>query len=77
VVLYLHSLIRFLGVIFLYLPLLLLLLLLSSSSLLLLCKAHIPLTDELNSSKCGYQVYGTERKISHLLRGRREEELRN
>jgi hypothetical protein len=44
----------------------------------------IPLTHELNRSKCGYQVYGTERKINHLLNmddlkltGRSEEELRN
>jgi hypothetical protein len=45
---------------------------------------NIPLTHELNRSKCGYQVYGTERKINHLLYmddlkliGRSEEELRN
>jgi hypothetical protein len=42
------------------------------------------LTLELNRSKCGYQVYGTERKINHLLYmddlkliRRSEEELRN
>jgi hypothetical protein len=51
---------------------------------LLYCIALIPLTDELNRSKCGYQVHGTERKISHLLYMddlklilRSEEELRN
>jgi hypothetical protein len=51
---------------------------------LLFCIALIPLTNELNKSKCGYQVYGTERKINHLLHmddlkliGRSEEELRN
>jgi hypothetical protein len=27
----------------------------------------IPLTHELNISKCGYQLYETERKIHHLL----------
>jgi hypothetical protein len=50
----------------------------------LFCIALIPLTHELNRSKCGYQVYGTERKINHLLCmddlkliGRSEEELRN
>jgi hypothetical protein len=51
---------------------------------LLFCISLIPLTHELNRSKCGYQVYGTERKINHLLYmddlkliGRSEEELRN
>jgi hypothetical protein len=51
---------------------------------LLFCIALIHLTHELNRSKCGYQVYGTERKINHLiyvddlkLIGRSEEELRN
>jgi hypothetical protein len=46
--------------------------------------ALILLTHELNRSKCGYQVHGTERKINHLLYtddlkliGRSEEELRN
>jgi hypothetical protein len=55
-----------------------------SLSPLLCCVPLIPLTDELNRSKCGYQVYGTERKINHLLYmdhlkliGRSEEELRN
>jgi hypothetical protein len=28
---------------------------------------NIPLTKELNRADCGYQVHGTERKISHLL----------
>jgi hypothetical protein len=49
---------------------------------LLFCIALIPLTNELNRSKCGYQVYGTERKINHSLYmddlkliGRSEEEL--
>ena len=32
-----------------------------------LCIALIPLTNELNIAYCGYQVHGTERKISHLL----------
>jgi hypothetical protein len=27
----------------------------------------IPSTNELNRADCGYRVYGTERKISHLL----------
>jgi hypothetical protein len=51
---------------------------------LLFCIALIPLTHELKRSKCGYQVYGTERKTNHLLYsndlkliGRSEEELRN
>jgi hypothetical protein len=35
---------------------------------LLFCVALNPLTNELNRSKCGYQVYGTERKINHLLK---------
>jgi hypothetical protein len=55
-----------------------------SLSPLLFCIALIPLTNELNRSKCGYQVNGTEGKINHLLYmddlklvGRREEELRN
>ena len=34
---------------------------------LLFCIALIPLTNELNRDDCGYQVHGTERKISHLL----------
>jgi hypothetical protein len=56
----------------------------NSLSPLLFCIAFIPLTHELNRSKCGYQVYGTERKINHLLYmddlkliGRSEEKLRN
>jgi hypothetical protein len=55
-----------------------------SMSPLIFCLALIPLTHEINRSKCGYQVYGTERKIYHLLYvddlkliGRSEEELRN
>jgi hypothetical protein len=55
-----------------------------SLSPLLSCIALIPLTNELNRSKCAYQVYGTERKINHLLYmddlkliGRSEEELRS
>ena len=34
---------------------------------LLFCITLIPLTNELNRADCGYQVHGTERKISHLL----------
>ena len=48
------------------------------------CIALIPLTNELNRADCGYQVHGTERKISHLmymddlkLLGRNENELKN
>jgi hypothetical protein len=55
-----------------------------SLSLLLFCIAPVQLTHELNRSKRGYQEYGTERKINHLLYmdglkqiGRSEEELRN
>ena len=55
-----------------------------SLSSLLFCIAHIPLTNELNRADCGYQVHGTERKISHLLYmddlkllGRNENELKN
>ena len=51
---------------------------------LLLCITHIPLTNELNRADCGYQVHGTERKISHLLcmddlklLGRKENDLKN
>jgi len=51
---------------------------------LLFCIALIPLTNELNRADCGYQVHGTERKISHLLYmddlkllGRNENELKN
>jgi len=46
--------------------------------------ALIPLTKELNRADCGYYVYGTERKISHLLYmdnlkllGRNENDLKN
>jgi len=38
-----------------------------SLSPLLFCIARIPLTNELNRADCGYQVHGTERKISHLM----------
>jgi hypothetical protein len=38
-----------------------------SPSPLHFCVALIPLTNELNRADCGYQVHGTERKISHLL----------
>jgi hypothetical protein len=38
-----------------------------SLSTLLFCIALIPLTNELNRSKCGYQVYEAGRKINHLL----------
>lgn len=55
-----------------------------SLSPLLFCIALIPLTHELNRSGCGYQVHGSERKISHLLYmddlkllGKSEEELRD
>ena len=55
-----------------------------SLSPLLFCIAPIPLTNELNRADCGYQVHGTERKISHLLYmddlkllGRNENELKN
>ena len=34
---------------------------------IIFCIALIPLTNELNRANCGYQVHGTERKISHLL----------
>ena len=34
---------------------------------LIVCIAHIPLTKEQNRADFGYQVHGTERKISHLL----------
>ena len=51
---------------------------------LLFCIALIPLTNELNRADCGYQVLGTERKISHLLYmddlkllGRNENDLKN
>ena len=55
-----------------------------SLSPLIFCIALIPLTNELNRADCGYQVYGTERKISHLLYmddlkllGRNENDLKN
>jgi len=55
-----------------------------SLSSLLSCIVLIPLTHELNRSKYGYQVYGTEWKLNHLLYmddlkliGRSEEEVRN
>ena len=55
-----------------------------SLSPLLFCIALIPLTNELNRAHCGYQVHGTERKISHLLYmddlkllGRNENDLKN
>jgi hypothetical protein len=38
-----------------------------SHSPLLFCIALIPIRNELNGADCGYQVHGTERKISHLL----------
>ena len=51
---------------------------------LLFCIPLIRLTNELNRTDCGYQVHGTERKISHLfymddlkLLGRNENELKN
>jgi hypothetical protein len=50
----------------------------------LFCIALIPITHELNRPNCGYQIHGTEMKISHLLYvddlkliGRSEEELTN
>jgi len=55
-----------------------------SISPLIFCIALIPLTNELNRVDCGYQVHGTERKISHLLYmddlillGRNESDLEN
>jgi len=49
-----------------------------------LCIALIPLRNELNRADCGYQVHGTEMKISHLLYmadlkllGRNENDLEN
>jgi hypothetical protein len=38
-----------------------------SLSPLLFCIVLIPLINELNRADCGYQIHGTERKISHLL----------
>ena len=55
-----------------------------SRSPLLFWIALIPLTNDLNRGDCGFQVYGTERKISHLLYmdglillGRNENDLEN
>ena len=50
-----------------------------SFSPLLFCKALIPLTNELNRANCGYQVHGTERKISLDLKllGINENDLKN
>jgi len=55
-----------------------------SLSPLIFCITLIPLTNELNRADCGYQVHGTERKISHLLYmddlkliGRNENDLKN
>jgi len=55
-----------------------------SRSPLLFWIALIPLTNDLNRGDCGFQVYGTERKISHLLYmddlkllGRNESDLKN
>jgi hypothetical protein len=55
-----------------------------SLSPLLFYIALTPITHELNRSNCGYQIHGTERKISHLLYmddlkliGRNEERLTN
>jgi len=55
-----------------------------SLSPLLFCIALIPLTNELNRADYGYQVHGTERKISQLLYmddlkllGRNENDLKN
>ena len=38
-----------------------------SLSPLLFCIALTPLTNELNRVDCGYQVHGTERKMSHCI----------
>jgi hypothetical protein len=38
-----------------------------SLSPLLFCIALIPLTSKLNRTECGYRIYGTDRKISHLF----------
>jgi hypothetical protein len=55
-----------------------------SLPLLPFCIALIPLTHELNRYNCGYQIYGTEWKVCHLLfvcdqklTGRSGEELTN
>ena len=51
---------------------------------LLFCIVFMPLTNELNRADCGYQVHGTERKISYLFYmddlkwlGRNENDLKN
>ena len=51
---------------------------------LIYCVALIQLKNKLNRADCGYQVHGTERKISHLLYvddlkllGRNENDLKN
>jgi hypothetical protein len=51
---------------------------------LLFCIALIPLTNKVDRAASGYQVHGTERKISHLLYmddlkllGRNENDLKN
>jgi hypothetical protein len=52
----------------------------------LFCIALIALTNDMNRADCGYQVHGTEGKISHLLYsymddlellGRNENDLKN
>ena len=55
-----------------------------SLSPLIICIALIPLTNELNRTECGYQIHGTERKISYLLcmddlklQGRNENNMNN
>jgi hypothetical protein len=55
-----------------------------SLSPMLFCIAITPLTSELNRTECGYRIYGTDRKISHLLYrddlkllGRYENDLQN
>jgi hypothetical protein len=52
-----------------------------SLSPLLFC---IALTNELNRTECGYRIYGTDRKVSHLLHmddlkllGKDENDLQN
>jgi hypothetical protein len=54
-----------------------------SFAITLLQSTH-SITNELNRGDCGYQVHGTERKISHLLYmddlkllGRNENDLKN
>jgi hypothetical protein len=55
-----------------------------SSPPLLFCIALIPLTHELNRTRCRYWVHESERKVSHLLYmddlkliGKNKEELRD